>query len=988
MSPPPLPLPSKAAIRALRSLALGTSCAIGVLIEDRRRRISTLKTAVANKQKLQSSRQYHHNSLEELSWQLGAATVLEYSLQGYEKEDHRLERHADAGATRYAAYEGATAMNSEVQNSSIAENDLGPIQRPQPVALQSSPPPPTTFQAASLITKRQIRSSMSNDSPNFALISKAIGTRQPTLSATLGQSQDDLIRSIEDLLANTDKESLDRAVKLFILGGPSTPSNPLLDRWIELSIHISRKCQASGMWEEASEILTTIISLGPIDEAKYLAYNPLPIIESHLCRHHPEIPPSADRVISAAKLYLPKFKATPHPRGMDWERMGRSLVLETLSSRLFILSQNVYWRTLCWAPKPVEFVGWAIHTFFQHSDHKTVVRIFLSQYSRMKPSNRQFNETMDCVVESVLAMKGAHADEILKAFAEMDCPGNGELRSRWVMRLLQAHWARQEGLSQTIELFEKAVSLGLLEKIAYPQGVYRTLIEMAVKAGDEKVAYAYADELTREYPDMKKDIALKLAGLKAKEGEWDSVLEAFRQVRPSELAEPTLYNDAFIYVLKVFADSHSAAETQDFALTFIRDMGIEFHPYMVTLIAKRYAEDRDMRGFVTWLELCSREGFGLDAGFFNSVLHNCSTTWKLSFPELCAIHSHFKELNPHYADEVTQRILTRAAHHEGRDYNYSGHTKKAITVSRMTHRGRTTNQRDIYHAMNQELMRHKPTSAVMVYKRAIRFGMPFNGHCFRLAILATAQSKRYGSDYALALLQDAHAEGRDVEAAISTFIRHDIAEFNGNPQDVLIHIRNLLHRLESLQIPISTTVLTHMAYVCVQIRQHEKAIILCNIARDRSGSSHPFLSKKSFMVFATAYSELLDIAGMNSVIDHLSSDSKYSTDKVLLSHLRSIRRLVRKKDPSDRRTATLEEILDRGILQIVQMRAKVRTEGKLISHETLRIVGDALADLQRANTEEGTSQTFTPTDTKWKKLDLSVERQVVANGPLQLLTVS
>ncbi|KAI0548278.1 hypothetical protein F4679DRAFT_551245 [Xylaria curta] len=987
MSPPPLPLPSKAAIRALRSIALGTSCAIGVLIEDRRRRISTLKTAVANKQKLQSSRQYHHNSLEELSWQLGAATVLECSLQGYEKEDHGLGRHGNAETTRHTAFKGAAAVNSEVQYSSIQEGDPNPIQRPQPIASQTSPPPPSTVQAASLITKRQIQSSMSSDSPNISLVSKAIGTCQPTLSATLGQSQDDLIRSIEGLLANTDEESLDRAVKLFMLGRPSTPSDPLLDRWIELSIHISRKCQISGMWEEASQILITIISLGPIDEAKYLAYNPLPIIESHLCRSHPDIPPSADRVTSAAKLYLPKFKATPHPRGMDWERVGRSLVLETLSSRFFILSQNVYWRTLCWAPKPVDFVGWAIRTFFQHSDHKTVVRIFLSQYSHMKPSREHFNETMDYVVESVLAMKGAHANEILEAFAKMDCPGNGKLRSRWVMRLLQAHWARQEGLSRTIELFEKAVSLGLLDKITHPQGVYRTLIEMAVKADDEEVAYAYADELTREYPDMKKDIDLKLAGLKAKEGDWDSVLWAFRQVRPSELAEPTLYNDAFIFVLKVFADSHSAAEAQDFALTFIRDMGIKFHPHMVTLIAKRYAEERDMRGFVTWLKLCSREGLTLDAGFCNAVLHNCSTTWKLSFPELCAIHSQFKELDPHYADEVTQRILTRAAHHEGREYSYSGCTKKAITVHRMTHRGRTTNQRDIYHAMNQELMRHKPTSAVMVYKRATRFGMPFNGHCFRLAVLATAQSKSYGSDYALALLRDAHAEGRDVEAAISTFIRHDIAGFHGNPRDVIIHIRNLLGRLESSQIPISAAVLTHMAYVCVQIRQHEKAVILCNIARDRSGTSHPFLSKKSFMVLASAYSELLDVAGMKSVIDHLS-DSKYSTDKILLSHLRSIRRLVRKKDPNDRRIATLEEILDRGILQIVQMRAKVRTEGKLISHETLRIVGDALADLQRGNTEESTLQPFTSTDIKWEKRDSSIKRQVMAQGPVQLVAVS
>ncbi|KAI1757060.1 hypothetical protein F4782DRAFT_213321 [Xylaria castorea] len=924
MSPLPLPLPSKAAIRALRSIALGTSCAIGVLVEERRRRISTLKTAVANKQKLQSSRQYHHKSLEELSWLLGGAAVPEHNLQGYEKEDHELWRPHDAETTHYAAFEGATE-----------ENDPNSIQRPQLVASLSSPSPPTISQAASLITERQIQSSMSNDSPNIALISKAIEPRQSTLSATLRQSQGDLIRSIEDLLANKDEESLDRAVKLFILG--------------------------------------------PIDEARYLAYHPLPIIEFHLRRTQLDIPPSADHITSAANLYLPKLKAKPHPRGMDWERVGRSLVLETLSSRLFTLSQTVYWRTFGWALEPVEFVRWAIHTFFQHSDHKTVVRIFLSHYySQTEPSIKQFNQTMDYVVESVLAMKGVHADKILEAFAKMECPGNGKLRSRWVMRLLQAHWARQEGLSQTIELFEKAVWLGLLDKIAHPQGVYRTLVEMAVKAGDEKVAYTYADELIRNYPNMKKDIALKLAVLGAKAGDWDSVLKAFRQVRPNELVEPTLYNDAFILVLKVFADSHSAAETQDYALLFIEEMGIGFHLHMVTLIAKRFAEDRDMKGFVSWLELCSREGFALNAGFYNSVLHGCSVTWKLSFPELCVIDSHFKELDPHYADEVTQRILTNAARHEGRT-GYGDRTKRAVAASRLAHTGRTTNHRDIYDVMSQELMHNKPTSAVMVYKRAMRFGMPFNSHCFRSAVLATAQSKSYGSDYALSLLQDAHAEGHNVEAAVFTLVRHEIAVFNGNPQDVIIHIRNLLGRLESSQIPINADVLTHMAYVCVKFGQHEKAIVLCNIARDRSGASHPFLSKQSFMVLASAYSELWDVEGMKSVVDHLPG-SEYSTDKVLLAHLRSVRRRVKKKDPNDRRTAMMEEILDRGILHMRQTRAEVRTEGKLISHETLRIIGDALADVQREDAEKSTPQSSTSTDTKREKRDPSIKPQIATEG--------
>src|SRR5262245_43240543 len=71
---PPLPVPSKAAIRALRGLALGTSCAIGVIVEDRSRRITTLRTAINNKEKIKAARQYH-GALEHVPLQLEEAVL-------------------------------------------------------------------------------------------------------------------------------------------------------------------------------------------------------------------------------------------------------------------------------------------------------------------------------------------------------------------------------------------------------------------------------------------------------------------------------------------------------------------------------------------------------------------------------------------------------------------------------------------------------------------------------------------------------------------------------------------------------------------------------------------------------------------------------------------------------------------------------------------------------------------------------------------------
>ncbi|KAA8575960.1 hypothetical protein EYC84_006125 [Monilinia fructicola] len=64
--PSALPVPSKGALRALRNIALGTSCTVaftaGMLTEDRRRRIRSAKLVHDNAKKLKSSKQYHESS--------------------------------------------------------------------------------------------------------------------------------------------------------------------------------------------------------------------------------------------------------------------------------------------------------------------------------------------------------------------------------------------------------------------------------------------------------------------------------------------------------------------------------------------------------------------------------------------------------------------------------------------------------------------------------------------------------------------------------------------------------------------------------------------------------------------------------------------------------------------------------------------------------------------------------------------------------------
>jgi hypothetical protein len=736
---------------------------------------------------------------------------------------------------------------------------------------------------------------------------------------------------------------------------PTIPSGPLFDKWLELSARLSKECQASGYWEYANQLLAFIIDLGPLDEAQYFAHNPLPIIEFYIRPGKQNTRCSIKSLNSAAKLFLAAFKEEPQARGTGMERVASLLILEATSSQRSKLAFNIYQRALGWADDPEAFVRWAIHAFSELGEHKKAVKIFLGQYSHMRPINKYFNPTLDCVVGSVQALRGLSVPAVLMAFARMECPGNGKLRTRWIMKLFQAHWSRFKDLSRTTELFETTLSLGLLDKVSHPEGVHCTMVEIVVRAGDEEVARAYADQVIREYPAVKDDIALRLVLLKAKAGDWDGVLETFRQVRLNGSAQPGADQDTFILTLKVFAGCHSAAETRDFIMLFIRDLGFEFHRYMVTLVANKYGECQDMSGFIAWLELCSQEGFALDAGFCNSVLYNCWSTWKFSFPELRAMHSKLEALNPGCSDEVTRVILSQAAHHSGKVSTEEYMVRsKAVRIDKSAYSGRSTNNWDTYEAMNQKLMSDEPLAAIQIYERAMEFGMPFCSHCLRLAVLASLRQTRTDSHYALGLIQDAHAQGHDVGHVVATFIKCQIDEFRGDAEDVILYMRKLISGFESSQIAVGPAVLTHMATLCVKINQPDKAIALCHLARDRAGFSHLCFSVESFKALSTAYSHILDSEGMDSLMRDLSS-SQILTDRMVLPHLRAIRRSVEKKLPSAARSALLE-VIEGGMHRATEARFEARTQGKLISEKVLSIVEDALTNLRKDDTDDGVSQ--------------------------------
>ncbi|KAI2617530.1 hypothetical protein GGS26DRAFT_576463 [Hypomontagnella submonticulosa] len=947
--PPPLPVPSKAAIHALRGIALGTSCAIGVILEDRRRRISTLRAAVSNKEKLRSSKQYH-GMAESLTLQLDDAVFVEADDIHWDQLDNRARALDDFPVTKLPR-----RRKSADDSSTSTEPTTSSHATIVPESSSSPPPPQRSVSPLNIIpmpsTLPQTRVDMS-DIRSF----KPRNATNSIAHRPRPENRDGLVNAITSVLASKDKQRLDRALEMFFEGSRSLFSSKSFDdEWIAVSAQISETCERNHRYEDAARVLSSTLDAGPLSESQYYAHRPMPIIDWHLSQKDENGRCSREVVALATRLYLPKLTHKPRksPGKLPMYFTGQELFTQNLMLNNISKVHDIYWRTIPLLEDPVVFGGWAIRELYEYSDYKNVVKYFLLNYSKMVPKNTNYEKTIDCVVYAVERLKGLKADQILRALAKMNRPENGLLPSRWIMRLLQATWCREHSFPLVKELFEETLSLGLLDLVGYFQGPYVTMIEISIKAGEDDMARSYYEALIHKDPEMVSSVRLRgfVALRLAKAGDWDGVYDAFTDMQVLRDGYEDDYDDAFITILKVFADTHPAAEVRDFVSKYTSTLGVRMHPYIVTAVANKYGDCRDMSGFISWLTYCSKAGFALDSSFCNSVLHNCRTRWKLPYFELRAIHSKMQQLGADLSDDATRRMMSQAALGAKNPAKELAPNRRVnsriIAVNKLAYAGRSTNKRDIYEAMNQEIHKGKMISAISIYKRALEYGMPSCPHCLRLAVLAALRNSRNGHATALTLLHTAHQKGEDISPALSAFMRFQLDNIQGNAEEVLLHMRNLITRFEALHVIIDPAVLTHMALIFMEIGQFERVIALCTLAMDKGGYKNLCFSRRSARALLMAYARTLDLDGMRKLLDDLPT-SDLSADKSVLSYLKSTRRTVEKMQKSTRATAILDMLKDatKGVLQ---RRAVSRTEGEKIVDETLRIMQDALDNMKNEN---------------------------------------
>ncbi|CAK7205175.1 hypothetical protein SEUCBS139899_007940 [Sporothrix eucalyptigena] len=321
---PPVPVPSKAAIRALRGLVLGTTCTLALVTEDRRRRINAARSAIRNGDRIRSARQYHPGgsafaiALEEDSLSVEPAEIHwnTPSQQGRRNEFQQPASRPSRTANSMANWPDAMLVPAPLKRPSSPTRKLNGHPRKEATSISSTSPTNTdasTKSAASPELQAQSSTTAAAAPPlprMFAYPAMANQLQKPTISldqqsqeytarAQLGRlSKQNVIpvtrtepvpmvnfqatnTQIKELFESKRTEDLQAVVKAlastWLTIDASSDQQSALG---EASAKLCRRFQKSNRMDLAQEVLQLAVKFGRLDEATYFAHNPLRVVLS------------------------------------------------------------------------------------------------------------------------------------------------------------------------------------------------------------------------------------------------------------------------------------------------------------------------------------------------------------------------------------------------------------------------------------------------------------------------------------------------------------------------------------------------------------------------------------------------------------------------------------------------------------------------------------------------------------------------------------
>jgi hypothetical protein len=886
--PTSLPVPSKGALRALRNLALGTTCTIafttGVLIEDRRRRIHTAQKICDNGRKIRASRSYHGTgtakTLEELfikyeegfrqarrPLSTGTVTteILEERTMGYMDESFW-----QAGTPPLPAKSGARLNNKQGHVPAGPSTSLAPIfpagQEPFPSYRMPKDgrfpfEPPTTISKS---VPEALAQSLSKHNSWMA-------SRQHKLAFDIGNLlEGGATPAIIDAAASRFFEAFDE--------GTLVDDSDICKQLIDAAAKLSKASIVQKKLSTAEKMLDIVLSYGEVDLEVFLSFNPEAIIKWLILgqpNQSPEI--YKGNLRKACSIYLTKFKTKPHSIPSTLLSLGERLCKETCQHEMFDLTEGLYWRVERYSNEtPLSLVKHLITAAHGAEQHTKVLRYFKRFYTQTSPSQLEFYTIVGLVMESIFASdRHGVSEKTLISATHMAQREGLSMSTTWYLKVLGHDWRSSRDIVRTRALFERLQPQ--LRLTRHPQAAYGAIIQFCIEAGNEPAAAMYYGILQKFHELTVADVRIHghFTLAKAMRGDWSGVKEDLNNMRQ---LDPNLeeFSCSFTPILRLFSRSHDVKETESFLHLFIAQYDGLLTPYLSTIMINEYIKAGEFDSVSRWLDYMASVNCQVDSTFFSLILKDCYHKFKLSYEEVYQLYQSVAKLGMwtrRFINSDTLSALRQIAMADAGN-NVAERVKRQQFLKLHVPIKRFNGGREILETMTAALAKGDASRVLKIYRQALDDQILLSESAVTIAIKAALELHPQNFDATACLLQDSQQNGQSVRHALSLIFIHMISELNSDRSTTSEAIRDMalstISSLDQRGISVPPCVITHTMSLLVRRKRHQQTLDFWNSISHCHG--HP-LDLHTLTTLLQAYLGLRDPGGIEWAVEMLSKNT-------------------------------------------------------------------------------------------------------------------
>ncbi|UKZ80939.1 hypothetical protein TrVFT333_008704 [Trichoderma virens FT-333] len=700
------PVPSKAALNALRGVLLTTSCSVVFLAEERRRRLKIARAAIDNARKLHTVKSNRGAVALSESWEDRLADlgdeVLALPSASRPKNSYRRRRRSNSSNSLISGSGiDSNRFPSEHRETASGIPASGVKQRTQEAQISNF-----GLDAARLILpladSRQLDASFkslaASTIPVLPLLSREEGSHKDRtdvgtrVKVSLHRDYMSTLRSPDTRNGSPSLHELlqfdSSALTRLSLTSMPTQDRTTQPHHVDKAAELERMLQDLEMGQSTSTLTSEMVDLA-ITQLQTLSTS----------RH---TTPGLSSLVKSNGLRLLKITIESDPTKTD-------TVLTTLLPKF---------------KDPIQILSPLTKWLWEKKDKKGLERL-LPFLSDRKQARFWMHGMMLYRVLSGL-------DEVMGSFKDI----------KHLYRLLQ--------------------SAGLYHEIAVPSNIEykirRLMVSKALKAGDDAFAQEEMKSLCKLDPDAaKSDIKLqsRIIVREAALGHWESVRNGIEAL---EGADNTKANDLRYMISKIadiFVQTCSSEGLEALLRKFVRNYKIPLRSRWVNLILDRHASRHDLDSMFSWLQFCNEAGFQMDDTFMQRFYSGCRKYWSFSDKTITDLHQNLQGLSP----AVSNFSLRKA---DGKGLNDAPPTS---LESR-----RWLSEADAFECMEWFSGRNEWERVCEAYGQLLSTGFNSSVRCLRLAVIGHIRRQDGSIDEAASLIDEARGRGQDVTEALTPLL--------------------------------------------------------------------------------------------------------------------------------------------------------------------------------------------------------------------------